>query len=350
MKNTAMQSIIPQNHTIRNFAPGSSEALRIATKIFAEIMAFRRVAKSGESCGDAGCPRCYSIHLPKIWSAVRRNEPVFFVLPAFPGKSPNLEKVLSPLPDHAERLSLAFLGSLCQQVRRYYFPGIRILLCSDGRVFSDVVGMTETHVSAYQHELDKLIADMSLCDLSTFNLDHCYESLSFKAMRERLMNCYGNSLDNLKQKIRNGAKPLADADDQEANRMYRGITRFLFEDSLHSGQTKSRSAIQKEARDKAYEVIRRSNAWSELIAERFPHAIRLSIHPQICGSKKLGIRLIANERWMTPWHGVAVGTDEGYILLKRSQAEGLGATLIHSDDGRPSHYLLNESRERIHEF
>ncbi|RAP37568.1 pyoverdine biosynthesis protein PvcA [Legionella quinlivanii] len=345
-----MLPILTQKPAIRNFASSHSAAKETAIKILTEIMTFRRVSKSGVSCRGVGCSCCVSIHLPKILSAVKRNEPVFFVLPAFPGKSPNLEKVLSPLPDHAERLSLAFLGTLCQQVKKYYFPGIRILLCSDGRVFSDVVGMKETHVSAYQHELDKLIDEMSLCDLSTFNLDHCYESLSFQEMRDRLMSRYGNSLSNIKQKIRNGSKPFADADDQEANRMYCGITRFLFEDSLYTGQMKSRSAIQKAARDKAYEVIRRSNAWSELIAERFPEAIRLSIHPQVCGSKKLGIRLIANERWMTPWHGVAVGTGKGYILLKRSQAEGLGATLIHSDDGRPSHYLLNESTEIIHEF
>jgi pyoverdine/dityrosine biosynthesis protein Dit1 len=122
--------------------------------------------------------------------------------------------------------------------------------------------------------------------------------------------------------------------------MYCGITRFLFEDSIQPGQTKSRTVIQKESRAKAYEVIRRSNAWSELIAERFPKAVRLSIHPQTCGARKLGIRLIGNESWMTPWHGVAVDTKEGFVLLKRSQAEELGAQLVYCSNGQPSHYKL----------
>ncbi|WP_241480356.1 L-tyrosine/L-tryptophan isonitrile synthase family protein [Legionella norrlandica] len=109
---------------------------------------------------------------------------------------------------------------------------------------------------------------------------------------------------------------------------------------MHKDQTKSRSAIQKESRFKAYEVIRRSNAWSNLIREHFPEAVRLSIHPQTCGAKKLGIRLIGSESWMTPWHGVAVESKNGYVLLKRSEAEAIGAKLIYSPDGRRSHYKL----------
>lgn len=340
MKNTESSSIITQNHSIRHFELRKSSDMEIAKRIFADVMNFRRVPESGKSCRDLDCQKCSSLHLPKIISKVKGNKPVTFVLPAFPGKSPNPEKVLGTLPDHAERLSLNFLGTLCQRIKKYYLPGIKIILCSDGRVFSDVVGMKESNVTAYQIELDRLIESMSLSDISTFNLDDFYKEVNFGQMRNELMSCYGNSLDFLKYKVRNGRKTSASSDEQEANRMYCGITRFLFEDSMYTGQTKSRSAIQKESRTKAYEVIRRSNAWSELITERFPDSVRLSIHPQTCGAKKLGICLIRNETWMTPWHGVAVETKEGYVLLKRSEAEALGAKLIHSSDGRPSHYKL----------
>ena len=43
---------------------------------------------------------------------------------------------------------------------------------------------------------------------------------------------------------------------------------------------------------------------------------------------------------MTPWHGVAVESKKGYVLLKRSEAEALGAKLIYAADGRDSHYQL----------
>ncbi|HAT8178322.1 TPA: L-tyrosine/L-tryptophan isonitrile synthase family protein [Legionella pneumophila] len=341
MKNTAF--LITENHytkdNVLKKSLGSDSAMGIAKRILAEVMIFRRVPETISLCG-IGCQKCASPHLSKIIAAVKKNEPVTFILPAFPGKSPNPEKVIGPLPDHAERLSLNFLGTLCQCIKTFYTPGIKIILCSDGRVFSDVVGMDESNVTAYQLELDRLIKEMSLADLSIFNLDYFYKDLHFVQMRDELMKNYGQSLEFLKHKIRNGAKPSASTDEEEANRMYSGITRFLFEDAMHAGQTKSRTAIQKEARSKAYEVIRRSNAWSALIAERFPNAVRLSIHPQTCGSKKLGIRLIGNESWMTPWHGVAVESKKGYVLLKRSEAEALGAKLICSSDGRHSHYQL----------
>ncbi|KTD55570.1 pyoverdine biosynthesis protein PvcA [Legionella santicrucis] len=344
MKNKTLNLNTIQNHSINNFelrkSLDSDSMMETAKKILAEFMIFRRVPKSIDTCSDINCQKCSLPHLPKIISAVRKNEPVTFVLPAFPGKSPNLEKVLSHFPDHAEKIALNFLGNLCQKIKKFYQPGIKIILCSDGRVFSDVVGMKESNVTDYQVELDKLIQEMSLPDLSTFNLDDFYRGLNFIQMRDELMKSYGQSLDFLQYKIRNGAKSTASPDEQESNRMYCGITRFLFEDSKFPGQTKSRTAIQKESRSKAYEVIRRSNAWSQLIAEHFPGAVRLSIHPQTCGAKKLGIRLIGNESWMTPWHGVVIESRKGYILLKRSEAEALGAQLIYATDGRPSHYKL----------
>lgn len=314
-------------------------AMAVAKTILAELMIYRRVP-AGVSLCALSCQKCASPPLQKIFSAVKRNEPVTFILPAFPGKSPNPEKVLGPLPDFAERLALNFLGTFCQQIKKVYAPGIKIILCSDGRVFSDVVGMQESNVTAYQDELARLLNEMSLPDISIFNLDHFYKGLHFVQMREELMSNFGQSLEFLKLKVRNGASPSATHDEQESNRMYSGITRFLFEDAMHAGQTKTRSAVQKDARVRAYEVIRRSNAWSKLLFEYFPEAVRLSIHPQTCGSKKLGIRLVGNESWMTPWHGVAVEGKQGYALLKRSEAEALGARLVYSSDGRPSHYRL----------
>ncbi|WP_298623973.1 isocyanide synthase family protein [uncultured Legionella sp.] len=344
MTNSAFNLMKKQDQLIKNFAinksSNNSSLMKLSQRILAEIMVFRRVPESTSSCNDLYCSKCTSPHLPQILSAVKQNKPITFILPAFPGKSPNPKKVLGHLPDFAEQLSLRFLGNLCLQIKKIYTPGIKIMLCSDGRVFSDVVGMMEHHVGAYQAELDNLIEEMALTSISTFNLDDFYQNIHFVQMRIELMNSYGSSLDVLRKKVRNGTKPLASPDEQEANRMYRGITRFLFEDAMHQGQTKSRTAIQKEAREKAYEVIRRSNAWSRLLEVHFPEAVRLSIHPQTCGAKKLGIRLIGNESWMTPWHGVAVENKNGYVLLKRSEAEALGATLMCSSNGRHSHYTL----------
>jgi len=320
----------------------------IAQEILAEVMRFRRISNPKKSCLTPSCQKCLAPHLSKVISAVDQGLPVPFVLPAFPGKSPNLTKVLGSAPDMAERQALKFLQHLSNRVKRIYDPGIQIILCSDGRVFSDVIGMRDEDVSVYQKELSQMIVDLGLTSISTFDLDDLYPNLRFDEMRALLMARYGEPLGVLKAAISRGGKIHDDSlafceDDQEANRLYCGITRFLLEDATFPGQKKSRAALQKECRTRAYEVIQRSKAWGELVEKKFPNAVRLSIHPQSCGAKKLGIRLIESsngkDQWMTPWHGVAVDLGGRFVFLKKSQAEELGARLIHQE-GRPSHYIL----------
>jgi len=327
-----------------NASPSSSQASVIAKDILSEVMQFRRFSGAKTSCFTAPCQKCVAPHLSKIISAVAQGQPVRFVLPAFPGKSPNLAKVLGPLPDLAERRALEFLQRLCDSVRRYYSPGAQVILCADGRVFSDVVGMRDENVTAYQFELVKMIAKLGLTSISTFNLDELYDGLSFDQMRAQLMEHHGDHLKVLQSAVSRGGKDQdGSVDDKEAHRLYCGITRFLLEDAMFPGQKKSRSALQKDCRSRAYEVIQRSKAWGQLIEVHFPTAVRLSIHPQTCGAKKLGIRLIEPDNWLTPWHGVAVEMGGRFMLLKRAQAEELGARLIHRG-GRPSHYVLTDEK------
>lgn len=319
----------------------ADRTVALATEIMKDVMQFRRSAVAHAHCSALDpCEECLSPHLSKIIEAIETKSPVTFVLPAFPGKSPNANKVLGHLPDMAERRALQFLGELCERVKRLHAPGARVILCSDGRVFSDVVGMNEEHVTEYKHEITRLIGELGLTQvISTFDLDDLLGSLSFDEMRSTLMDRHGASLEALQEKVRRGGKEGADKESEDAHRMYCGITRFLVEDAAHPGQTKSKTAIQKDCRVRAYEVIRRSNAWSGLVEKHFPRAVRLSIHPQTCGSRKLGIHLMEAESWITPWHGVAMEVNGRFVLVKRSQAEALGAKVVESE-GRPSHFQL----------
>lgn len=66
-----------------------------------------------------------------------RLAPVEAVLPAFPCKSSNLEKVSGPLPDKGEELALTRLITFAKSVKQIYPPGIILHIVSDGHVFSD---------------------------------------------------------------------------------------------------------------------------------------------------------------------------------------------------------------------
>ena len=122
-----------------------------------------------------------------------------------------------------------------------------------------------------------------------------------------------------------------------------GIHRLLFEDEIVRAPALSRTQARKVTRARAYEVVRRSDAWSALVATAFPRAVRLSIHPQPDVSPKIGIALLpAEDPWLTPWHGVAFLDNEHARLLHRADAEALGAVVVE-EDGRPSYMTRTTS-------
>ncbi|MFF8385000.1 L-tyrosine/L-tryptophan isonitrile synthase family protein [Streptomyces kanasensis] len=267
--------------------------------------------------------------LAQIRDFVANNEQVIFSLPGFPCKSPNLDKVFSHLPDHGERLALRFLDSLCAEIEKVYAPGAKVLICSDGHIFGDVIHVPDAHIDAYNDAIADMIRAEGLADhLDTFDLRDVYgPDLTYDEKRQRAAVTLGPSLEELRAEVR---------EDESSLRMYRGITRFLVEDTANWEGT--RSALQRDCRRRAYEVILRSRAWSELIAESYPRNVRLSIHPQNRGSIKFGIRLLgAADAWTTPWHSTLLHRADGtWELMHRRDAQKIGREVYV--DGRPSHF------------
>jgi L-tyrosine isonitrile synthase len=296
-------------------------------------MGHQRLA-ADTACVCRPCDSCMEVHWGRVMRFVAGGIPIDFVLPAFPAKSPNSSKVLGATPDMAERLSLEFLRSIVDRVRRIYRPGARIIICSDGRVFSDLVHISDSNVTRYQAELQIMIDATGPDALDLFNLDDEYPGCPHATMRRALMGRFGEDIETLKQQVRAGGEQL---------KLYRGITRFLVEDADTPDYQGSRAALQRECRERAYGVIHRSKAWGKMVAERFPDAVRLSIHPQSCGSAKLGIELVeSRNNWLTPWHGTAVDVGGKFVLMKRYQAEAMGAEIVYIG-GRPSHYMTRRS-------
>ena len=313
----------------------------LALQVLQTVMKYQRRSDAEGRCSALHCETCRDVHLDRVEGFIAEGKPIEFVLPAFPGKSPNLTKVLGDMPDMAESLSLSFLHSLCQQVQTIYSPGTRVIICSDGRVFADLVRIPDTAITSYQDEFQLMMKQLGADSLSYYGLDDEYPGMSFDEMRRKLVEAYGEPIEALREEVLAGGEPLS---------LYRGITRFLLEDATGVTNTLSRTALQKECRARAYGVIQRSKAWGELIAKKYPRSVRLSIHPQPCGSPKLGIHLMETaDNWLTPWHGSAVKVDGRFVLMKRRQAEELGAQLVYTN-GRPSHYVLSGSLPESYSF
>jgi pyoverdine/dityrosine biosynthesis protein Dit1 len=133
--------------------------------------------------------------------------------------------------------------------------------------------------------------------------------------------------------------------DERHRALFNGVHRFLFEDRLRIEPGKSRNRLRKECRERALRVIQRSEAWGRLVRERFPTALRLSIHPQPPHAEKIGILLgDAADAWLTPWHGVALKDGAGFRLVRRHEAEALGARVVLRG-ARASHYELGACHE-----
>lgn len=272
-------------------------------------------------------PKDFPIQLNQIEAFLKKDLPISFILPGFPCKSPNPDKVLGILPDMGEYLSLCFLNSLLKKIEKVYPPGAHLTLCSDGHIFGDLIRVSDEDIGAYADELKNIIERFELNNIALFDLRDILGDISHESKRNFVKEKYAPSLDGLRKEI---------LSDEHALFLYRGITRFLFEDG--SSYNISKSALQRSCRERAYEVIQRSRAFGDLIERLFPASLRLSIHPQPFSSSKFGIRLLeASDIWITPWHGVAYLRAKGnWTLLPRSEAAKHGKLIYQK--GRASHF------------
>lgn len=295
----------------------------------------RKLSGSDEACLNQQCEVCVSLHAEKIHYFTQQHKAIHFILPAFPAKSPNQQKVLGPLPDLGEEIALNTLEDLCREIKSIYPPGAYVTICSDGRIFSELVGVNDEQISHYVAGIKLLIQHLNLQSIDIVNLEDLLQGHSFQELRNQVLTKYAESLDELHLKLKSS---------DEFKNLFNGIHRFIVEDRKVMQPEKSMSLIKTESKEIALKVIQHSNAWTRFLSSVFPDAFRLSIHPYHSHSEKTGIQLTkATDNWLTPWHGVIVLQENEYILMKKQEAELLGATLMMRNQ-QPSYYtLMNQS-------
>lgn len=310
--------------------PGASDAGQMITKLLSFVFQFRRTESRDDPCVKQPCPECFDAQRDRVWGFVQREEPVHFVLPAFPAKSANTSKVLGPLPDLGERLAVDFLQSFCENVQHIYPHGARITICSDGHVFSDVLGIPDDDVTAYRDELQSVISATGGRAIDLYSLEDAFDLKSWDDMRTALVDGYATPVEEIKAEVRS---------DVAARSMFNGMHRFMVEDQTPLHPELSRTKVRLRCKDIAYTMIQRSRAWGDLVGDRYPESLRLSIHPQACHAEKIGFHMLrTKDAWLTPWHGVVIDDGVSFTLVKRHQADAMGASMVWRN-GRPSHYV-----------
>ncbi|KAH7309635.1 Pyoverdine/dityrosine biosynthesis protein-domain-containing protein [Stachybotrys elegans] len=273
---------------------------------------------------------------------VAANREIPMVLPAFPSKSLNTrDKVLGPMPDLGEQLSLDRLNDLCRHIGHIYKPGAHIVIATDGACYNDLIGITDEDLFEYGRILRKMAADkgyhciqfariMNLLGLhSDENITKQHFVNLLDASRKALIVRFGRKDFDVSDCIKN---------DPDYKMTYGGYAKFLKKDLALSPVAEKATSTKKfkaMIHEIAKAMIVRGVAFSAMLKEKFPEHIRLSIHPST-GLTKISMPLIPqpDSVSMTPWHcAVAVDVKGNF---KTAHAEDLREDYdVAYKDGRP---------------
>lgn len=103
--------------------------------IDAILAVFRRFSQY-ENQSESARPPYEATVTSRIRDLHAARSPLTLLLPAFPWKNPNTDKVLSGDPDLGEELGLARLNHLCEELGRIHPYGAKLTLVADGPVYN----------------------------------------------------------------------------------------------------------------------------------------------------------------------------------------------------------------------
>lgn len=253
----------------------------------------------------------------KLAKKVARGDKLRFLLPAFPAKSSNRDKTDGPAPDLGEYLGLKAMNEMCAEISRHHAPGAEVVICSDGRVFNDLVMVSDEDLEIYSQKIREMIEVEGFEHLSTYSLEDCAHLFDADRLKEDFVEQFGPSVEDIREAARQCP---------ERRSMCNGIHRFMKDDLGFHFPELSKNQVMKRSKKLSYQVVQRSQSWDNLLETIFPDTLRLSIHPYPVAHRKFGVKLVAtSDRWATPWHNVTVVEDGKARLMKRREALALGA-------------------------
>ncbi|CCH58046.1 hypothetical protein TBLA_0A02470 [Henningerozyma blattae CBS 6284] len=322
------------------------------------------------------------------------------VLPAFPCKSSNVEKVGGDVPDKGEEFALKRLIQATQEVQKFYPPGMKVWIISDGHVFSDCIGVDDDIVNSYTCKLHQLYERLAIpghdaigfCGLNTLFFDGITApKFDPKWVSEVKVEHYtGSKICALSDLSRQVLLRGCDTDAGQLKKeiaidghprlyLYRGFSKFMSEDLrlLPYFKDMSRKKFKKTVSKIAFNMIKRNDAYSNLVELAFPHHLRLSIHAHTNGGPKFGIKVISPEQCRivkslndssepksedllhipTPWHNCVVkltDQDDSYYLTKASVVKDALEKGVYEgtwyetclEKGEGGHYILNKVKKQ----
>ncbi len=254
----------------------------------------------------------------------KEGEPLVFVMPSFPFKSPSRDKTLFSNVDGAEKASINHLKNFMNNAEEAYGGNLKLKIYSDGIFFAPIKKVDYDAVTKYSDDLRKLIGDDKHIELIT--LDKLYPK-DYKSQADTIISENARPINKIKEEVQAGGL---------LNNKFCGIHKFYTEELKGQFPNLSLNQRKKQGKERAYKVIQGAEAVNNWLAEKEPNAIRFSVHPQTVFSNKINIPLTKVRQNMTPWHTSAVKVkdesgDEKVILMKAKDAKGKGFDKVSKD-------------------
>ncbi|KAL6792253.1 Pyoverdine/dityrosine biosynthesis domain-containing protein, partial [Trichoderma sp. SZMC 28013] len=223
---------------------------------------------------------------------IRLNEPIRFVIPSFPFKSENPDKVTCSVPDMSEYIGLFRLHAMTLDIQQVYPLGAEVTVASDGAVFNDIYPTSDEKVWEYSQSMNQMAKTYG------FNVRICSPHELLK-LPNSVVNreSYIDGLVQCRSIINTRTKPeLLDdlfARDPDSLRTYTQMSRFYEVDLKHTPVLKGKSRQQGKTITKrlARATMARSEAFTGLVLEALPNHVRLSVHAS-SGMVKLSFPLV----------------------------------------------------------
>ncbi|KAF2019990.1 Clavaminate synthase-like protein, partial [Aaosphaeria arxii CBS 175.79] len=322
--------------------------LATSHKILDTILRYRSpLPKGAVDCSDEGALK----FLGMIYLAVKADQPVPMVMPAFPFKSPNAkDKVLGISPDKGEDVALAHLNGLCAAIKDIYEPGAILTIVSDGLVYNDLLGVPDHVVWNYGRKLRELAASRGYKHIQFAQLRNL---LALKSIDEQLDDMsYAAAASFMRLSLMNqfGATSWAEGSDLEVDdnkrTTYCGYLKFLELDLATTypiDEERTKSRFKKGVAKIAKAMLKRGDAFARAVRSRFPDHVRLSIHPSN-GKDKISVNVLPVATTVTPWHcSIAFKVDGTLLAGHRTTFEAMDDMELVYENKQPSYFREKSS-------
>ena len=238
--------------------------------------------------------------IKSIADFTQNNECIEFVLPSFPGKSPNNNSSFDGVFGYEEFYSIKTLKKFLSEIKKIYKYGAKIYIIHDGNLFTDLkITRSDIELEEYIKKFRENIRD----DIISISLLDLVDERTYTVARKKFMNKYVKFL----------------KENELPGRLVQNETLFTkieFEEQISGGINNSNNQLQTIAKRIAKKSLLIKKGLSKCIEEKYSRAIRLSIHYQQNGSKKIGFKLIDKAINLgSPWFNIIYKSSDGDIIL-----------------------------------